>query len=179
MKKFGNILILILIVISFFAGFLLKTYIDCKQADNLERLNTELKEENKRLVELNDRLLNFDNPIDKKEKECLQYSKTTEDTLNCNNTAQNEWHNEISKYLDLLKITVTTEQYKIVEDSQNLWLKQIQKDSDVINEFIYNNKGTMYKEIAADDYTEIVKNRAMFLKWIYVIYADKTTENSD
>ena len=69
--------------------------------------------------------------------------------------------------------STTKEQFKLIKDSQNLWLQLNKKDNVIINEFIFNHGGTMYFDIAASDYEELIKNRAEFLKWVYEIHTDK------
>ncbi len=77
-----------------------------------------------------------------------------------------------------MKKATTNEQYKLIENSQNSWTDQKQNDNNIINEFIFNHGGTMYFDVAASDYEEIIKNRAEFLKQIYLIHTDQITNSS-
>ena len=174
MKKFIIILISIFLLSSFFAlGFFVKKSVDDKKYAVFIEKNKKLKEEVKQLYELNDKLTNSDNPIDIKEKKCIAQTDNAADLRNCVYLATDEWENEIDKYIKLLEQSTTKEQFKLIKDSQNLWLQQSKKDNDIINEFIFNHGGTIYFDIAASDYEELIKNRAEFLKWVYEIHTNK------
>lgn len=142
--------------------------------DNKIRLvNSELsklREENKFINELNDKLLNNNNPIDKKEQECLNKAFSTSDTLQCCNIALEEWEKETEKYLSLLKESMSDEQYKHIQNNQDLWKKQNKNNNDIITEFVFNHGGTMYYQVAYDYYVQNQKQRAEFLKSIYEIH---------
>ena len=179
MKKFVIICISLFLLLSSFAlGFFVKKSVDDNKYSNFIEENKKLKEEVKQLEELNDKLTNSDNPIDIKEKKCIEKVDNAADIRNCVYSAADEWEKEIDKYIKLLEQSTTKEQYKLIKDSQDLWLIQSKKDNDIINEFIFNHGGTMYYDIAAGDYEELIKNRAEFLKWVYEIHTDKMPDNS-
>ncbi len=179
MKKLIIVLISLLLLLSSFAlGFFVKKSIDDKKYTNLIAENKKLKAEVKLINELNNKLTNFDNPIDINEQSCIYKTDNAADSRNCIYYATKEWEKEIDKYIKLLEQSTTKEQYKLIKDSQNLWLQQSKKDNDIINEFIFNHGGTMYFDIAASDYEELIKNRAEFLKWVYKIHTDRIPDNS-
>ena len=179
MKKLIIVLISIFLLLSSFAlGFYVKKSVDDKKYTDFIEENKKLKEEVKQLEELNDKLTNSDNPIDIKEKKCIAKTDNAADIRNCVYLATEEWEKEINKYLKLLEQSTKKEQYNLIKDSQDLWLIQSKKDNDIINEFIFNHGGTMYYDIAASDYEELIKNRAEFLKWVYEIHTDKIYDNS-
>ncbi|MCD7878520.1 MAG: DUF1311 domain-containing protein [Candidatus Gastranaerophilales bacterium] len=117
--------------------------------------------------------------IEQNEKICIDNAQNAADVRNCVYTATDEWFNEINKYLELLKTAATPEQFKLIQDSQKLWVEQSDKDNKIINEFVFNHGGTMYFDLAASDYEEIVETRAKFLKWIYDVHTDNLHNNSD
>lgn len=174
MKKFILILISILLLsLSFTFGFFVKSYIDNKKFDGWVSERKNLEEKINDLETINQNLSKPDNPIDAKAEKCIAESTNAADVRNCVYLASEEWEKEITKYLDLLQKSMTAEKYKLISDSQNLWRQQSKKDNDVINEFVFNHGGTLYYDLAADDYEEIIKKRAEFLKWIYEIHTDK------
>ena len=179
MKKIIITLISIILLLSSFAlGFFVKKSIDDKKYADFIEENKKLKDEVNQIEELNDKLANSDNPIDIKEKKCIEKFDNSADIRNCVYLATEEWEKEINKYIKLLKQSTTKEQFKLIKDSQDLWLQQSKKDNDIINVFIFNHGGTMYYDIAAGDYEELIKNRAEFLKWVYEIHTDKIPDNS-
>lgn len=177
MKKFILILISIfLLSSSFIFGFFVKKSIDDKKYSSWETERKNLKDQIKFLEDLNAKLTNSDNPIDQKTKECIKKTTNSTDVRSCVYVATEEWEKEINKYLLLLKESTTSEQYKLIKASQNAWINQKQNDNNIINEFVFNHGGTLYYDLAAGDYEEIIKNRAEFLKWIYDVHTDKITD---
>ena len=165
------------ILIMFFIFLLLSSTVFLIQKsvyDNKIRLvNSELlklKEENKFINELNDKLLNNSNPIDKKEKECLDNAQSTADSLNCCDIAIQEWENEIEKYMVFFKQTMTDDEYSYIQRNQNSWKKQNESTTEIISKYVFNHGGTMYYQVASGIYAQEIKQRAEFLKLIYEIY---------
>ena len=73
MKKFVITLISIFLLLSSFAlGFFVKKSVDDKKYADFIEENKKLKDEVKQIEELNDKLINSDNPIDIKEKSVLK-----------------------------------------------------------------------------------------------------------
>ena len=189
MKKLVIILISIFLLLSSFAlGFYVKKHIDDKkifvlsiEKNNLQIVNKDLIRQIKNLEhqiseynnQKEDNEEEYKHPIDIKEKKCIEKVDNAADIRNCVYLAAEEWEKEINKYIKLLEQSTTKEQFKLIKDSQNLWLQQSKKDNDIINEFIFNHGGTIYYDIAAGDYEELIKNRAEFLKWVYEIHTDK------
>ena len=163
-------IIVLLCLLSFLTGFLVKKSVDTKLFKQLKTEINNLKDENKFINDLNDKLLNNNNPISEKEKKCLDKASSTADSLNCSYIAEEEWNKEINKYLNLLEQNMTPKQYKLIKKNQDLWTAQNKSDNEVIDKFILNQGGTMYYQLAADDKIEQKKQRVEFLKWIYNIY---------
>ena len=178
MKK--NIILFILIfsiLLSFIFGFFVKKYMDDKRINKLKAEQIRLKNEYKFIKELNEQLLNS-NAIEKRERECIERSISTDDSIKCTYIAEQEWDNEISRYLELLKKSMTTKEYKLIENNYKIWQKQNQSDNEIIKNFIFNHGGTMYYQLAASDYSELKKQRAEFFKWIYNVYTDNIPNSS-
>jgi len=146
-------------------------------------INRLIKEEQKTIdsltyeLDLRKGILLNKNPIEKKEKICIDKADNAAAVRECVYIAEHEWNEEIKKYLNELKKVTTKEQYQLITESQNLWLKQNKKDRDIIYELIFNHGGTMYFDLAAGDNEELVKNRAEFLKWVYNVHTDNITSN--
>ena len=170
-------IITLLCILSFLTGFFVKKSVDEKLFKHFKTEINNLKDENKFINDLNDKLLNNNNPIPEKEKKCLDKASSTADSLNCSYIAEKEWENEILKSLELLKQSMTEEQYKIIKDNQYLWIKQNKSNNEIINKFIFNHSGTMYYQLAVSDIVELKKQRAEFLNWIYKIHTDKITNS--
>ena len=179
MKIFFNLIIIFSLVISFISGYAISKYISNKRIK-------QITEENQMFIahsiQLQKRIDNerkfyieetYKNPIDKKEAYCINKTNNSSDLRTCIYDASEDWEKEINKYLLLLKKSTTKEQYKIIKDSQNLWIKEKEKDYQVVDKFIYNHGGTMYFDIAAGEYKDIIKNRALFLKNLYLVHTDK------
>ncbi len=169
MKKLFFIFILIIsLFLSFLSGFFIQKVVSDKETSEIEKL----KEENKFCNELNDKLLNRNNPIDKKESECLNKVFSTADSLECSSKSIDEWEKEIDKYLNLLKDKMTSEEYKNIQENQVLWIMQNKSNNEIITKFVFNHGGTMYYQLASSDFVQEKKQRAEFLKWIYDVYTD-------
>ncbi len=121
----------------------------------------------------------FNNKIDKIERICLDNSSSNSEMINCCDKAKKEWQKEISKYLNLLEEKTTKEQYQLIKDNNELWWNLYQSDEKIINEFIINHGGTLYYQLGISDETELIKNRAQFLKWIYDIHTDDILNTSN
>lgn len=171
MKKF-YILFFIFLFLSSAICFIQKSFYD-KKIQQIDMELTKLKEENKFINELNDKLLNNDNPIDKKGNECQEKAVSTADSLECSNITIEDWEKEIEKYMSLLKQSMNNEQYELIKKNQDLWKIQNKSNDKIITEFVFNHGGTMYYQIASSYYVQELKQRAEFLKNIYETYNDE------
>ncbi|MBR6164150.1 DUF1311 domain-containing protein [bacterium] len=163
------IVFFIFLLLFFVACFIQKSIYDNK----IQLLNTELnniKEENKFISDVNNKILNNTSPIDRNEKECLEKAVSTSESLECINKSLKEWDSEIEKYLGLLKQSMTNEEYKQIQTNQDLWITQNKSNNEIITQFVFNHGGTMYYQIASDYYVQDKKQRAEFLKAIYNTY---------
>lgn len=109
------------------------------------------------------------NVIDKNEEICINNAISTADTITCVRQSSKEWENEISKYYNLLNNIANTEESQALKISQDCWINQNKNDNKLITLFVWNKDGTMYQQLAASDSSELKKQRAEFLRWLYEI----------
>lgn len=193
MRKFILVLISIFLLSSSFAlGFFVKNFIDDKKYDNplskkenvknqnftmKERLNSKQKElEEERQKSREEYKSEPKHPIDKAEFKCIENSIHSYEIRKCVYEANEKWAKEIDKYMKLLEKETTSEQYKKIQDSQFLWIKQNKKDNEIITDLVFNHEGTMYYDIASTLYLDLTKKRAKMLKAIYDIHTDNDFE---
>ena len=69
----------------------------------------------------------------------------------------------------LLNDISNTEESQALKTSQDFWSKQNKLDNKLITLFVKNKGGTMYLQLAESDSSELKKQRAEFLKWLYEI----------
>ncbi len=106
-------------------------------------------------------------PIDLNEEKCLSIAYSTADMRKCTYDAMNSWFKEIDKYLALLKKTLPKEKIDTLEISQKRWKEYQLAEFDAINALIHNKGGTIYTVIANSNKNEIIKKRALDLKYYY------------
>lgn len=109
------------------------------------------------------------NVIDENEEICLNNAISTLDTIICVEQSSKEWENEISKYYNLLSNIANAEEAQALKISQDYWINQNKNDNKLITLFVWNKDGTMYQQLAASDSSELKKQRAEFLRWLYEI----------
>ena len=150
MKK--NIIVILFIIItltvSFFLGFFTKEILVKSKTSSQDQIN---------------------NIIDTNEATCLNHTTSTAETIACIQQSSKDWNNEISKYINLLNNISNTEESQALKASQELWVKQNQADNKLITLFVRNKGGTMYLQLAESDYSELKKQRAEFIKWLFRI----------
>ncbi|MBQ3641981.1 DUF1311 domain-containing protein, partial [bacterium] len=115
----------------------------------------------------------YSNPIEIKQKNCMDKYEYTADMRTCVYEATKEWEKEITKYLTLMKKEMKHEEYQKIAESQSLWEKQSKKDRQLVEDFILNHGGTIYFDFASLDDQTIIKNRAEFLQEIYEVYTNQ------
>ncbi len=121
------------------------------------------------VVEISGNTIDEENEIDKAEKICISKDYTTYGMLSCTQKAIESWDKEIHKYDKLLKKNLSGQQKQLYIEAQKEWQAYKAKEFDFINEFIINQPGTMHINIAKGDQREIVKSRALQLKYYYEI----------
>ena len=99
----------------------------------------------------------------------MEQASSTAETIACVQQSSKEWNNEISKYINLLNDISNTEESQALKTSQEFWSKQNKLDNKLITLFVRNKGGTMYLQLAESDSSELKKQRAEFLKWLYEI----------
>ena len=163
MKK-GLLILFFVFLLScvFFCGVLIGEFLTKNQFKNIQVNN----------ISLNTKFL-----IDKKENECLQNAENSVDMLKCSAVAKEEWKIEILKNLKLLENLLPKEEYILIKNNQEEWVLQNKRDEKIIDVFIRNQGGSLYQQLAISDETEEIKNRALFLKWIYDIQYENKADN--
>lgn len=150
MKK--NIIVILFIItsliFSFLFGFFTKDILVKSKTNNQNQIN---------------------NVIDKNEAVCLEHASSTAETIACVQQSSKEWNDEISKYINLLDNISNTEESRALKTNQEFWSKQNKLDNKLITLFVRNKGGTMYLQLAESDSSELKKQRAEFLKWLYEI----------
>ena len=166
------------IILGMFIGFFISERLQNKTnlKDTTININKDITVPKTDYVE--EQMKKYIHPIEQEEINCLANSTgRTSDSLSCLEKANVAWNKEIQKYLNLLKITSLNERYKLIINSQQIWEKQKESDIKIITSYISEHGGSMYRELAADDINNILKNRALFLKYIYDIHTDQEVDN--
>ncbi len=104
-------------------------------------------------------------PIDIKVEDCLAIgsNQTTVGTINCIQTAMEEWDAELNKYYKLLMNTLNTDEQEKLRAAQRQWITFRDKEFEFIETMYENMDGTMWKIVAADSRNSFVKQRALEL----------------
>ena len=78
----------------------------------------------------------------------------------------NAWHQEIDKYMHLLKNVTTEEDYNNILEAQNQWKKYQEAEFKAVS-ILINKQGTIYQNILSGIECDLVKKRAHDLKSFY------------
>jgi len=110
-------------------------------------------------------------PIDIKVEDCLAIgsNQTTIGTINCIQTAMEEWDAELNKYYKLLMNTLNTDEQEKLRAAQRQWLVYRDKEFEFIGTRYGKMEGTIFNIIEADSRNNIVRQRALELKSYYDI----------
>ena len=101
--------------------------------------------------------------------ECMEEHQDTHGTSTCIINAKNEWDKVLNKYYNLLKAELSDEGKKKLLEAQREWIKLRDKEY-LFVEQLYNIEtggGTMYTPIYLLKEKDIVKDRALELKYYY------------
>jgi uncharacterized protein YecT (DUF1311 family) len=113
--------------------------------------------------------LSDSNLIDIRLKACLDSDEngTTVGIMGCTYRAENSWDAEMNKYYQQLKSLLTPVEMEKLKTSQIKWLEF--RDAEFsTSDLIYNDmQGTMWPIVRADSQMEIVRQRALELKYYY------------
>jgi hypothetical protein len=175
MKKF---LIIVLIIITFVCGFYIG-YMFCfmkttKQIVSLNLDNNNLRKElgqSKQLI-FHKNIDDNKHPIDIEEEKCISDSHVY-GFPDCSKDAEISWNNEIKKNLNLLKNKMPKDEYKYIDEMNNIWSKSVSYQIDVINRFISNKDGIIYQTEGNNDIVQLKKQYAILLKDIYSNYYEE------
>ena len=147
------------------------------QNENLRSENLELSSFKSDLESDNNQMKNAlgeEHPIYQKQQECMKKQNyTTAAMANCTYTASDEWAKEIDTNIVLLKQYMTTQQYKLLVDSQNKWKEYEKAESKLYKETIGSFVGTMFVPTLAGMQEDIVKQRASDLSSLYYYMSDE------
>ncbi len=104
-------------------------------------------------------------PIDIKVDECLDKKEnfTTFGSINCIQTAIEEWDAELNKYYKLLMDKLRTDEQEKLRAAQRQWLNFRDKEFEFIETMYANMDGTMWMIVAVDSRNNIVRQRALEL----------------
>ncbi len=110
-------------------------------------------------------------PIDIKVEDCLAIgsNQTTIGTINCIQTAMEEWDAELNKYYKLLMKTLNNDEQEKLRAAQRQWLVFRDKEFEFIGTRYGNMEGTIFNIIEADSRNNFVKQRVLELKSYYDI----------
>jgi len=167
MKKLNIILTAIFVFQSFTLVILNIKY---NQQININKEIT-ISNENQ-IKKLQEKLYNYDSANKKMYKItyakeiCLNNAKNNTERQKCIYNSIAQWNNEIFKYLKLLENTMTKEEFKLIQDSQNHWETQKVIDERIIKSAVKDYE----KRIEAVE--ERIKFRALLLREIYTIHTD-------
>ena len=147
------------------------------QNKNLRLENSELSNSKFHLENENNRMKNAlgeEHPIYKRQQECMKKQNyTTAAMANCTYAALDEWTKEIDTNILLLKQYMTSQQYKLLVDSQNKWKEYEKAESKLYKETVGTFVGTMYIPTLAGMQEGIVEKRASDLSILYYYMSDK------
>ncbi len=177
MKKYIITIALILIIT---INFIFIFYYFIKINKQFQVNNTLLIKKDIEITNLASKLIKNNKPLTQIEKtNALCYSKAemSVDIRECTYKSADLYEKERIKYLKLIQQVTTEEEYKLIKSIENNWEIQRKKDEDIITKFILNHGGTMYYDIAAGDYNDIIEDHAKFLKYIYEEYAKKNQKD--
>ena len=175
MKK---ILIIVFILIIFVCGFCIG-YSVCfmkitVQIVSLSFDNNNLRKELEQSKQLNFHKNTEDNkhPIDIEEEKCISDSQVY-DYPNCSKNAEISWNKEIKKNLNLLKNKMSNDEYRYINEMNEVWEKSVHNQMNVINRFISNQDGIIYQTEGNNDIVQLKKQYAILLKNIYSNYCEE------
>ena len=108
-----------------------------------------------------------DNAIDVFEQKCIAKNWTTSGMTDCSYKAYEMWDKELNKYYSLLMKKLTPVEQNELKSSQISWINFRDKEFKNINNIFNKLDGTMYIPIRVQERNEIVKQRALQLKYYY------------
>lgn len=87
--------------------------------------------------------------------------------IECAHRITEAWDNELNKYYQLLMNILEPSTKKGLRIAQRQWLSYRDGEFEHIDNFYANMDGTMYRIIAVQRKMEVVRTRALELKWYY------------
>lgn len=174
-KKIINFIIILILIIQFGAIIFLynKFNSQIKENNNLhneiENITEDLKSKTEKLEELEANNNNID--LD----DCIKNSNPNNYPF-CLMDEQEKYKKEIDTNLNLLKNSMSKEQYNIILESQNIWNKSISQDTKMIYRYIKANGGTFDETLALNEILALYATRASLLKSLYFYYSEKKKE---
>lgn len=110
-------------------------------------------------------------PIDKIQNECISKKRTTIGMNECSIKARNLWFEEIDRYLFELEKITSKEDYARILGAQNDWKKFQESEFKAIG-IIFNKQSSAFRNTGVNMQTDLIKQRALFLKKFYTELAN-------
>ena len=105
--------------------------------------------------------------IDKSEQEALDKAISTSDMVDATYEALKQWESEMDKYYNKLIKVLSKEAQEAFKESQEAWVEFRDAEFKAVVGLRDGLQGTMHIPIAASNEKEIIKQRALTLKWYY------------
>ena len=114
----------------------------------------------------------YKHPIDIEEEKCIAKSHVYNYPI-CSQNAEKAWDKEIQKNLSLLKKTMSSDEYKYINEMNENWKKSVYNEISVINRFISNKDGIIYQTEGSNNIAQLKKQYALLLNSIYYNYKEE------
>lgn len=101
--------------------------------------------------------------IDSIESQCIAVDSSTAGMANCTKRAEEAWDLEMNRYYGLLMKSLDKDQADKLRQAQRSWVEYRDKEFKSIGALFPTSGGTMWINIRAAHYRDIVKQRALEL----------------
>lgn len=178
-----SIILVILSILSFFIGFTVQKTKLNKQINYLTIENKTIQKEKEHLIKqikvLKDKKeekssvntnYEYKHPIDIAEEICIN---NTNSLLyhTCSIQSIKDWKNEINTQLKKMQTIMNKTEYKHIQLSQTKWEESVNNDELIINRFITEKQGFLYKTIGYSYIADIYRQRSFLLEEIILNYS--------
>ncbi len=173
-----SVILIFLSLISFFIGFTIQKTKLNKQINYLTIENKNIQKEKEHLIKqikvLEDKkeekssintVSEYKHPIDIAEELCIN---NTNSLLyhTCSIQSIKDWKNEINTQLKKMQTIMNKTEYKHIQLSQTKWEESVNNDELIINRFITEKQGFIYKTIGYSYIADIYRQRSILLEEI-------------
>lgn len=115
-------------------------------------------------------------PIDKHLNDCMLKDGTTAGMVSCSNAAYASWDAELNKQYRELVGKLNAADLAKLKDSQRKWLSFRDAEFAFIDTIYAKLEGSMWRPSIINDKLEIVKDRAVQLKWLNFKADERSTD---